>query len=76
MQWRPTAKDNRAKWSYDGVCADPEVFGALLSLGGPPTFKTKKMNKDEFQEHLGAIKSSARYVVCIVQELLDRVWSC
>ncbi|KAJ3495696.1 hypothetical protein NLJ89_g10587 [Agrocybe chaxingu] len=32
MTWRPTAKQGRAKWSYDGVCNDPAVFGAMLNL--------------------------------------------
>jgi hypothetical protein len=35
---------------YDGVCADPEIFGALLKLGRPQTFKTKNLPKDEFKD--------------------------
>ncbi|KIJ69809.1 hypothetical protein HYDPIDRAFT_22971 [Hydnomerulius pinastri MD-312] len=50
-----------AKWTYDGVCADPLVFGTLLKLGGPPKFKMHKMPKDEFNQCLGGISSSARY---------------
>jgi hypothetical protein len=47
---------------YDGVCADPEVFGTLLKLGGAPTFKTKKMPKDEFEDLIGDLDVSIRYV--------------
>ncbi|KAF7792824.1 hypothetical protein EIP86_003924 [Pleurotus ostreatoroseus] len=61
MSWKPSCKTNSAKWSYDGICANPEVFGVLLGLGKAPTFKMKKMSKEEFQEHIGYISSSARY---------------
>lgn len=29
---------------HDGVCADPEMFGALLKLGVSPTVKMKNNN--------------------------------
>lgn len=48
---------------YDGVCADGEVFGALLGLGGPPTFKTKKMPKEEFENLIGYLHASVRWVI-------------
>lgn len=38
---------------YDGVCSDADVFGALLGLGGPPKFKSKKLPKDEFERLMG-----------------------
>lgn len=63
MQWKPACKTGSAKWAYDGVCNDPEVFGAMLNLGGPPTFKMKKISIGEFQEALGHIETSVRYAV-------------
>ena len=59
-QWRPACKNNSAKWVYDGVCPDPEVFGAMLGLGGPPKFKQKKMTSQEFQDQVGWIQGHAR----------------
>lgn len=64
LQWKPSCKTGSAKWVYDGVCADAEVFGAMLGLGGPPTFKTKKMTSDEFQNNVGQVHGSVRYVHC------------
>jgi len=61
MTWKPTCKTNTAKWSYDGLCADPEVFGILLGLDGPPTWKMKKIPKDTFEDLLGGISASVRY---------------
>lgn len=52
-QWKQTCKTGSAKWTYDGVCSDPDVFGALLELDGPPKFKLKKMKKDEFVDLIG-----------------------
>lgn len=59
-QWKPSCKTGSAKWSYDGICPDPEVFGALLGLGGPPKFKMKKFSTDEFQKLVGPITGSVR----------------
>ncbi|KAG1763581.1 hypothetical protein EV702DRAFT_1274422 [Suillus placidus] len=50
-----------AKWSYDGVCADPVVFGTMLGLGGPPTWKMHKMPIDDFENRIGHLDASARY---------------
>ncbi|RPD65395.1 hypothetical protein L226DRAFT_550726 [Lentinus tigrinus ALCF2SS1-7] len=61
MAWKPSCKTGSAKWSYDGICTDPEVFGALLGLGGPPTFKMKKFTVAEFENALGPIRGSVRY---------------
>lgn len=61
LQWRATCKDNRARFNYDGVCVDPHVFGAMLKLDGPPTFKAKKMPKDDFLAAVGRIMGSTRY---------------
>ncbi|KAI0674213.1 hypothetical protein C8Q78DRAFT_967517 [Trametes maxima] len=61
MSWKPSCKTGSAKWSYDGICPDPEVFGALLGLGGPPKFKMKKFSTDEFQKLVGPIRGSVRY---------------
>ena len=53
-------KTGTAKWSYDGICTEPEVFGALMNLGGPPTFKMKKFTLEEFEKCLGSITASVR----------------
>jgi len=51
---------------YDGVCSDPEVFGTLLELSGPPMFKTKKMPKGEFENLIGDLDVSIRCVFSYV----------
>ncbi|KDR84064.1 hypothetical protein GALMADRAFT_236702 [Galerina marginata CBS 339.88] len=61
MTWKPTCKEGRAKWLYDGVCSDAEVFGKLLGLDGSPTFKTKKMPATEFEELIGDLDVAIRY---------------
>lgn len=60
MQWKLSCKTGAAKWAYDGICPDPEVFGALLGLGGPPKFKQKKMGREEFEGHIGSCEASVR----------------
>ena len=47
---------------YNGVCVDPEMFGALLKLGGPPTFKTKNIPKDEFKDLMDDLADFIPYV--------------
>ena len=59
-QWKPSCKQGSAKFVYDGVCADPEVFGAALRLNGPPNFKQKKIPTEEFQNAIGHIHGSVR----------------
>ncbi|KAF9474290.1 hypothetical protein BDN70DRAFT_884993 [Pholiota conissans] len=61
MGWKPSCKTGTAKWVYDGVCADAEVFGAALGFSGPPTWKMKKIPTDEFQKAIGHIQGSVRY---------------
>ncbi|KAI0765052.1 hypothetical protein C8Q74DRAFT_1164867, partial [Fomes fomentarius] len=61
MSWKPSCKTGSAKWSYDGICSDSEVFGVLMNLGGPPTFKMKKFSVEEFEKCLGGISASVRY---------------
>ncbi|KAI0032380.1 hypothetical protein K488DRAFT_78520 [Vararia minispora EC-137] len=61
MKWRPSCKQGGARWVYDGFCPDPDVFGRLLGLDGPPTFKMKKFSAAEFGNHMGHIVASARY---------------
>ncbi|KAK0230439.1 hypothetical protein IW262DRAFT_1470980 [Armillaria fumosa] len=60
-QWKTSCKTGSSKWMYDGVCNDGEVFGAMLGLGGAPTFKMKKMTAEEFQNVVGDVEGSARY---------------
>ncbi|KAG6850622.1 hypothetical protein H0H93_010814 [Arthromyces matolae] len=59
MTWKPSCKTGSARFVYDGVCADAVLFGAFLGLEGPPTWKTKKIPKDEF-ESLGGTAGAAR----------------
>ncbi|KAH9918587.1 uncharacterized protein B0H18DRAFT_664440 [Fomitopsis serialis] len=61
MTWKPSCKSNSAKWTYDGICPDPAVFGVLMGLDGPPKFKQKKFAKDEFQDLIGQCEGHARY---------------
>ncbi|KAL1941658.1 hypothetical protein VTO73DRAFT_7097 [Trametes versicolor] len=63
MAWKPTCKQGRAKWSYDGFCPDPEVFGVLMGLGGTPKFKVKKFKAEAFEELIGELDRSVRYDV-------------
>ncbi|KAG2352060.1 hypothetical protein BDR07DRAFT_1573422, partial [Suillus spraguei] len=38
------------------------VFGTMLGLGGPPTWKTHKMSIDDFENCIGCINvSTSRY---------------
>ncbi|KAI0916339.1 hypothetical protein AcV5_003305 [Taiwanofungus camphoratus] len=75
MTWKPSCKTGTAKWSYDGICPDPEVFGALMGLGGPPTFKMKKFSKEEFEGRIGQCTASVRYDrLCLTSEVNVR-WS-
>ncbi|PPR00140.1 hypothetical protein CVT24_008942 [Panaeolus cyanescens] len=59
MAWKPSCKTGGARWVYDGICNDPAVFGAMLGLGGPPTFKMKKFSEADL--NLGSLTSSIRY---------------
>ncbi|KAG9317786.1 hypothetical protein JVU11DRAFT_2007 [Chiua virens] len=61
MGWKPSCKTGSAKWSHDGVCTNPLVFGMLLGLDGPPKFKAHKVTVDEFNDLLGGIQASVRY---------------
>ncbi|KAF8545585.1 hypothetical protein OG21DRAFT_1502203 [Imleria badia] len=61
MSWKPSCKTGSAKWVYDGVCSDPLVFGTLLGLDGPPSFKMHKIPVADFNNLLGQIQVSVRY---------------
>ena len=60
LQWKPSCKTGSAKWVYDGVCTDPNVFGALMGLNGPPTWKQKKLTVAEFEDLFGRVEGSVR----------------
>ncbi|KAI8986871.1 hypothetical protein BD414DRAFT_461329 [Trametes punicea] len=66
MKWRPSCKTGSAKWTYDGICPHPEVFGVLMGLGGPPTFKMKKFPVEEFEKLIGPCRGSARYATLYI----------
>ncbi|KAJ7352192.1 hypothetical protein DFH08DRAFT_923179 [Mycena albidolilacea] len=61
MSWKPSCKTGGSKWSYDGVCSDPIVFGSLLDLDAPPKWKMHKYTVPEFEEIMGSIEASVRY---------------
>jgi len=75
MNWRPSCKTGTAKFNYDGVCADPAVFGHMLALGGPPTFKMKKFPIEEFENLIGDLDSSARYSTLHVKSDVNVRWN-
>ncbi|KAJ7661955.1 hypothetical protein DFH06DRAFT_1042855 [Mycena polygramma] len=61
MSWKPSCKNGGARWSYDGVCSDPAVFGSLLNLSAPPKWKMQKYTVPEFEAFMGSIEASVRY---------------
>lgn len=61
MGWKPSCKTGGSKWAYDGVCNDAEVFGRVIGLPGPPTFKMKKMSADELTNALGDLSAPIRF---------------
>ncbi|KAI0089183.1 hypothetical protein BDY19DRAFT_993402 [Irpex rosettiformis] len=61
MVWKPSCKVGTAKFSYDGACIDPEVFGIIMGLSGPPTWKMKRLTIEEFEEHFGECVGKVRY---------------
>ncbi|KAK6996694.1 hypothetical protein R3P38DRAFT_3070047 [Favolaschia claudopus] len=61
MTWKPSCKTGGAKWSYDGVCPDPAVFGSLVNLSAPPKWKMQKYTVPEFEAFMGSIEASVRY---------------
>ncbi|THH17423.1 hypothetical protein EW146_g3382 [Bondarzewia mesenterica] len=60
MSWKPSCKTGSARFVYDGICPDPSVFGVLMGLDGPPTWKMKKFSKEDFEELFGEIQASVR----------------
>jgi len=74
LTWKPSAKTGSARWTYDGVCPDPNVFGAMLNLDGPPKFKATKMAPDEFQELIGDLDVSIRYDVLRLKSDVNIQW--
>ncbi|KAK7696161.1 hypothetical protein QCA50_000812 [Cerrena zonata] len=75
MGWKPSCKTGTAKWVYDGVCPDADVFGRLMGLSGPPTWKTKKLTVDEFEDLLGSIHGSVRYDTLYLKGNVNIRWS-
>jgi hypothetical protein len=59
QQWKPSCKTGGAKWAYDGICRDPEVFGAVLPMEAPPKFKVKKFPVEEFHTIVGECLSTS-----------------
>lgn len=64
QQWRASCKHQGSPWVYDGICPEPDVFGAMFGIEGPPTWprKMKRFSAEEFQEFVGTIRASAQWV--------------
>ncbi|KAJ7581342.1 hypothetical protein C8J56DRAFT_833360 [Mycena floridula] len=60
MVWKTTCKTGGAKFSYEGVCADPNVLGAMFKVDGAPK-KMQKFTVEEFEDIMGSIDASTRY---------------
>ncbi|KAF8656059.1 hypothetical protein AX16_002795 [Volvariella volvacea WC 439] len=75
MTWKPSCKTGGAKWTYDGVCADPHVFAKLLKLSEPPTFKMKKYTSDEFEKIFGRLVGHARYSTLYLRRNVNVRWN-
>ncbi|KAG8781340.1 hypothetical protein FRC12_021976 [Ceratobasidium sp. 428] len=75
MSWKPTCKQGRASFVFDGVCPDSRVFGAVLGLDGPPTFKARKYSVSDFCDIVGDIKGSARYSYLYLRSDVNVRWN-
>ncbi|CCA71758.1 hypothetical protein PIIN_05693 [Serendipita indica DSM 11827] len=75
MPWKSTCKQGHALYVYDGVCTDPRVFGAVLGLDGPPTFKAKKYTINEFQACVGQIRAEVRYDSLVLTSGVNVRWN-
>ncbi|KAG8783123.1 hypothetical protein FRC12_020077 [Ceratobasidium sp. 428] len=75
MSWKPTCKQGRASFVFDGVCPDPRVFGAMLGLDGPPTFKARKYSVSDFCDIVGDIRASARYSYLYLRSDVNVRWN-
>ncbi|KAJ3036208.1 hypothetical protein HDV00_003004 [Rhizophlyctis rosea] len=71
--WKQTCKNGTAKFVYDAICPDPEVFGRAIGLDGPPSFKAKKIPIKEFDELMGGISKSVRLVAIVAHPYMDSV---
>ncbi len=45
------------------MCVDPELFGVVMKLDGPPTWKMKKFTVEEMQSIFGTLEGKVRYVI-------------
>ncbi|KAI0797039.1 hypothetical protein C8Q75DRAFT_888126 [Abortiporus biennis] len=71
--WKPSCKTGSAKFVYDGVCADPNIFGAFMGLNGPPTWK-QKFTPDEFEDIFGEIAGKVRYAELVLTSNVNVRW--
>ncbi|CAE7145794.1 unnamed protein product [Rhizoctonia solani] len=61
MTWKPSCKYGGSKYSFDGVCPDPRVFGTMFGLNGPPGWRAKKFPYAEIETYIGVVEGRARY---------------
>ncbi|KAI0725211.1 hypothetical protein C8Q72DRAFT_934285, partial [Fomitopsis betulina] len=57
-----SCKTNSAKWSYDGIRPDPEVFGMPNGPGRLTSFKMNKSPKSEFKDLVGSFEGHVRCI--------------
>ncbi|KAI0746678.1 hypothetical protein C8Q80DRAFT_1220000 [Daedaleopsis nitida] len=55
------AAEKLRKAAVSGIKKQMSVFGVLMNLGGPPTFKMKKFSVEEFENCIGPIEGHVRY---------------
>ncbi|PPR00139.1 hypothetical protein CVT24_008941 [Panaeolus cyanescens] len=61
MKWtQNSCYEGQARFVYDGLCDDADVFGEMLGLGGPPKFKKKTFRGTDL--NLGEL--SVRMIHC------------
>ncbi|CAE6441825.1 unnamed protein product [Rhizoctonia solani] len=74
MCWKPTCKEGRTKFAFEGVCSDPRVFGTVFGSNGPPNWRTKKYTYPEFEDFVGNVRGQVRYSYLVITSNLHRVY--
>ncbi|CAE6506738.1 unnamed protein product [Rhizoctonia solani] len=66
MCWKPTCKEGRTKFAFEGVCSDPRVFGTVFGSNGPPNWRTKKYTYPEFEDFVGNVRGQVQYSYLVI----------
>ncbi|EAU84421.1 hypothetical protein CC1G_01417 [Coprinopsis cinerea okayama7 len=67
MKWKPTCSENRAKWEYEGICPDVEVWKAMFNIEGVPPSKQSLTKAEFFATTRGEIWASIRQALFLFQ---------